>query len=212
MKEILCFGDSNTWGMVPGTDQRYPWGVRWTSILQEKLQNDGIRILEDGLVGRTTVYDDSYRHRPGRNGLEALPTILEAHRPLDGAIIMLGTNDCKACYGANGCQIAQGLEACLDLMLAEIAADKILVVAPIFLGEEVWKPEYDPEFDKKSVAVSKCLYQEYKFIAKKKNVQIIAGSDFAEPSKIDNEHLNEEGHRALADGIYEALKTNNIVY
>lgn len=211
MREILCFGDSNTWGLIPGTEERYPWGVRWTSILQEKLENKNIRILEDGLVGRTTIYEDSYRHRLGRNGLTALPTILEAHRPLDGAVIMLGTNDCKTCYGADGCQIAIGLEACLDVLMQEIAAEKILVVAPIFLGENVWQPNYDPEFDQRSVEISKCLYQEYKRVAVNKGVKFIAASDYASPSEIDNEHLTVAGHLALAEGIYEALNSNNIV-
>ena len=32
MKQILCFGDSNTWGLIPKTNKRYEWGVRWTSI------------------------------------------------------------------------------------------------------------------------------------------------------------------------------------
>ena len=39
MKQLLCFGDSNTWGLIPNTKQRYSWGVRWTSILQEKLNS-----------------------------------------------------------------------------------------------------------------------------------------------------------------------------
>ena len=89
MKQLLCFGDSNTWGLIPKTNERYPWGVRWTSILQEKLQN--VRILEEGLCGRTTIFDDAYRKN--RNGLESLPEILESNYPIDAAIIMLGTND-----------------------------------------------------------------------------------------------------------------------
>lgn len=29
MKQILCFGDSNTYGLIPGTsNQRYEWGTR----------------------------------------------------------------------------------------------------------------------------------------------------------------------------------------
>ena len=40
MANILAFGDSNTWGLVPGTSERYPWGIRWTSIVQQKLSNE----------------------------------------------------------------------------------------------------------------------------------------------------------------------------
>ena len=52
MKQVLVYGDSNTWGLIPGTTERYPWGVRWTSILQEKLKNEEVRIIEEGLCGR----------------------------------------------------------------------------------------------------------------------------------------------------------------
>lgn len=39
MKQILCFGDSNTYGLIPGTaNQRYGWGTRWTSILDDKVR------------------------------------------------------------------------------------------------------------------------------------------------------------------------------
>lgn len=49
-KRILCFGDSNTWGFTPITGERYPEGVRWTSLLGEYT---GAQIIEEGLNGRT---------------------------------------------------------------------------------------------------------------------------------------------------------------
>ena len=53
MKQILAFGDSNTWGLVPGTPERYPEHIRWTGILRKAVAKPGFRILEDGLCGRT---------------------------------------------------------------------------------------------------------------------------------------------------------------
>ena len=47
MRQILCFGDSNTYGLIPGTANRYSWGTRWTSILDEKLQFYGYRVAEE---------------------------------------------------------------------------------------------------------------------------------------------------------------------
>lgn len=58
MKQILCFGDSNTWGYDGESRKRLPWGVRWTSLLQEKLNQEEYRIIEEGLCGRTTVFED----------------------------------------------------------------------------------------------------------------------------------------------------------
>lgn len=211
MREILCFGDSNTWGFIPGTGERYPWGIRWTSLLQEKVWADGIRIIDDGLAGRTTVYEDSYRNRPGRNALKILPPLLEAHRPLDGAVIMLGTNDCKTCYGLTAQQIAKGLEVCLEAMLQEIPPEKILVVSPIYLGPHMGEPDYDPEFDKQSVLTSQQLYENYLKITSKKNLTLVDASKIAQASEVDNEHLTEEGHKLMAEFIYRELKAKDIL-
>ena len=92
MKQILAFGDSNTWGLIPGTWDRYPEYVRWTGILRKAVVSKGRRILEDGLVGRTTVFDDPAR--PLRRGIDSIPRYRE-EKDLDAVILMLGTNDCK---------------------------------------------------------------------------------------------------------------------
>lgn len=209
MKQLLCYGDSNTWGLIPGTMERFPWGVRWTSLLQEKLREHNISVLEEGLCGRTTIFDDIYRDN--RNGLKTLPMILETHRPVDAAIIMLGTNDCKAHYKANAYRIAKGLEQCVDKILEEVPSENVLIISPIYLGEEVWKAEYDPEFDQNSVETSKQLYREYRKIADKKKVKIIAASDFVKPSDADQEHLDAKGHARLADVVYDTLVEHEII-
>ena len=207
LKQLLCFGDSNTWGLIPKTNERYPWGVRWTSILQEKLQN--VRIFEEGLCGRTTIFDDAYRKN--RNGLESLPEILESNYPIDAAIIMLGTNDCKSYYNSNPFKIAKGLGLCIDEFSKYISPEKILVVSPIFLGENVWKEEYDPEFDTNSVKTAKSLHNEYKRIAYEKNTNIISAADYVQPSETDQEHLTAQGHEILANAIFNAVVSASIV-
>ena len=168
MKQLLCYGDSNTWGLIPGTKDRYSWGVRWTSILQEHLQKKDVRVLEEGLCGRTTVFEDCYRN--DRRGLATLPFILESQYPVDAAILMLGTNDCKDYFHNSAYGIAKGLSQCVDELLRFISADKILVVSPIHLGKDVWKEEYDPEFGLESVDVSKKLKEEYRKVADEKKV------------------------------------------
>lgn len=209
MKQLLCFGDSNTWGLIPKTNERYSWGERWTSILQEKLYDKDVRVLEEGLCGRTTVFDDAYRKN--RNGLKSLPEILETSYPIDAAVIMLGTNDCKAYYKSNSYNIAKGLGLCIDELLKYISPEKVLIVSPIFLGDTVWKEEFDPEFDSHSVDIAKGLFHEYKKVAQTKGTNIISASDFAKPSNVDQEHLTKEGHQLLAHAIYNAILTSNIV-
>lgn len=52
MKEILCFGDSNTHGYMPGLGTRYPIDQRWSGLLG-KLLGDGYHVVEEGMDGRT---------------------------------------------------------------------------------------------------------------------------------------------------------------
>lgn len=206
MANLLAFGDSNTWGLIPGTKERYPWGIRWTSLVQEKLSE--VRIIEDGLCGRTTVFDDQLR--PFRKGTEILPLSLESNYPLDAAIIMLGTNDCKTVFNANSHIIGKGLELCLDELEKYVAPEKILVVSPIKLGDEVYLPEKDPEFDENSVITSINLKREYEKIAKRRGNQFLAASDFASPSSVDDEHMDENGHRSLSAAILDKLEEMKI--
>ena len=69
MKQILCYGDSNTWGADPADDsQRFEWPVRWPGVLQRELGGEDFHVVEDGLGGRTTVYDDPLLAAPERQG------------------------------------------------------------------------------------------------------------------------------------------------
>ncbi len=204
MKQILAFGDSNTWGLVPGSHphERYPWGIRWTSLLQEK--SEDIRVAEEGLCGRTTVFEDGLR--PGRKAVASLDPLLESHYPLDGAILMLGTNDCKSFYNASAYVIGKGIEKCLDILEKYVEPEKILLISPMALGEDVWRPEKDPEFNGNSVVTSKELKQVYQDIAKRRGTAFLAASDVVTASTIDDEHMDEEGHRIFAEAVHKKLE------
>ena len=77
MNHILIYGDSLTWGIVPNTRRRLPFEERWPGVLEAQLIAAGkrIRIIEDCLNGRRTVWDDPFK--PGRNGLHGIGS---AHR------------------------------------------------------------------------------------------------------------------------------------
>lgn len=199
MKNILCFGDSNTWGYNPANKMRFPEGIRWTSLLQNRLGSKGINIIEEGLCGRTTIFEDATR--PGRKGIDSLPDIFSKYSDVDYVILMLGTNDCKKYNNTTPKKIANGIEKCLDTITKYVSADNILLISPILLGEDVWKEEYDPEFDIHSVKVSKGLKEVYYQLSKKKGVHFLAASDYVQPSKVDQEHMNISGHRTFASVV-----------
>ena len=208
MKQILAFGDSNTWGLIPGSGERYPEHIRWTGILRKAAASNGYRVLEDGVCGRTTVFQDP--SRSGRRGLDAIDRYREADS-LSAVILMLGTNDCKTVFRASPEQIGCGLEQCLIRFEQLIPPEKILVVSPLLLGKDVWKPEKDPAFDKQSVRTCAALKDIYRKIAERRGCAFLAASDHAEACHVDEEHLNAEGHEHLAAAILSGLKTSGIM-
>ena len=143
--------------------------------------------------------------RDGRNGAKVLPMLLETHAPLDQVVLMLGTNDCKTYNHASADRIGKGIEKLIQQIRKADPAIDILLVSPIELGEDVWKPGFDLEFDQHSVKVSKQLKQTYLKIAWKYGCDFLAASDVAKPSKADMEHMNEKGHKNLAKAIESFL-------
>ena len=197
---ILCFGDSNTYGYKPDGTGRFDENIRWTQILQKKL-GSGYRIIEEGLCGRTTVFQDELRE--GRRGLDMIGVTVEMQNPLDLMILMLGTNDCKTRYGASAAVIARGLDQVIRKARKSSSRPfDILVVSPIHLGKGVGEPDFDPEFNETSEAVSRNLASEYRKVALQNHADFLNAADFASPSATDREHLNEAGHAALAEAIY----------
>ena len=61
---ILCYGDSNTWGYISGTDHQRYIEDRWPRILQKNL-GEKFEIIEEGLNSRTLISNDT---RPGKEG------------------------------------------------------------------------------------------------------------------------------------------------
>ena len=121
-KNVLCFGDSNTYGYDPagmrdGTAVRYAQDVRWCGVAQRDL-GEGWHVIEEGLNGRTTVRDDMCHLDTNLNGIRALPMLLEAHKPLDAIVIMLGTNDCKTVFNVTASDIARGAMALIRAVRA----------------------------------------------------------------------------------------------
>ena len=72
LMNILCFGDSNTWGYRPDRKGRFDENIRWTGLLQKKLGSD-CHIIEEGLCGRTTIFQDELRE--GRRGLDLVEKV-----------------------------------------------------------------------------------------------------------------------------------------
>lgn len=213
MKQILCFGDSNTWGYDGESRKRLPWGKRWTSLLQEKFDSEKpsaltkkavtARIIEEGLCGRTTIFEDPLRE--GRRGTAFLPTLLETHEGIDAVILMLGTNDCKTVFGASAEVIGMGITRLLEQIQRYAPKARVLLISPIYLGEKVWQEGFDQEFSPDSVKVSKELEKVYQRIAREKQVEFLPAAAYVSCCVADQEHMNAQGHQIFASVVYEKL-------
>ena len=202
MKNVLCFGDSNTYGYDPagmrdGTAVRYAQDARWCGVAQRDL-GEGWHVIEEGLNGRTTVRDDMCHLDTNLNGIRALPMLLEAHKPLDAIVIMLGTNDVKERFGANAACIAAGMER---LILKAKSVDcwgtkqpNILVVAPPPIGAGFHDAVMGDGCVEKSAGVAGQL----RIICERQGVHFLDAKD-CEFNKVDFMHLTRKGHAQLAE-------------
>jgi lysophospholipase L1-like esterase len=203
-RNILCFGDSNTWGYDPSGDERFDRASRWPGILSSLL-GTGWHVIEEGLNGRTTVFNDPLeRHRRGSDALEML---LESHAPLDLVIIMLGTNDAKARFSATPLDIANGWKILGKTVLDSSAgpsgdAPKLLLVSPPLILDVPTLPETFCGAPEKSLRFSKLC----KDIALELNCYFLDSGEIAATSTYDGIHLARESHAKLARAIHEAIQ------
>ena len=185
MIEILCFGDSNTYGFTPDWKHRYGRDIRYPGVLQALL-GDGYYVAEDGLVGRTAAFPDD--NREGRSALETLPLSIESHGPVQYIILMLGTNDCKIDKTRSAEDVGAGMDKLVRLVIGMLPAwTKILLVAPPPLGPAA--PQRDPEYDAQSLAVSQGVAAQYQMIAEAYGLRFLDAGTVTQMSALDGEHL-----------------------
>ena len=205
-KQILCFGDSNTWGFCPQSTSvaccRYPFSQRWTGVLQGML-DDGYRIAEEGLNGRTTVFEDPLF--PDRRGMDAIDMLVRTHSPLDLVLIMLGTNDMKDHLGTTNHAVARGVRALCEHALSVGAESgkkpRVLAVSPIAIGENVEETWLGGEFSSRSVERSLTISGEIQEQVGQIGVSFFDAKTVARPSPADCVHLDAQGHAQLAAAL-----------
>jgi len=208
-KRILCYGDSNTWGWVPGKmgAERFPVDKRWPGILQDKL-GTSYDVIEEGLGARTTKFNDPRPELPLRNGLESLPAILETNLPLDLVIIMLGTTDTKEMFDETPVNISSGLRALIKVVkeykvLEGSVAPKILVIVPPVVDE---KTEFASKLFKGGTSKGKELRQLYVAIATEEDCLFLDPSEEVKVDIDEGVHLGGPAHQKLAELIFKKIK------
>lgn len=200
---ILCFGDSNTFGISPVDGKRFAECERWPSILAELLGSEHL-VIEAGQPNRTLVKDPPFNG--DKSGVKYLKPYLEA-QPLELIIIQLGTNDLKARFALTVEQITDGLIGLItDIKCYYRRCSKqpklvILSPAKVFAVGQYQKIYNGAE--QKSQALATYFAE----AAKNHHCEFINSYSLIEPCKSEGVHLHYEEHKKLASSLYKLLFT-----
>ncbi len=207
MKQILVYGDSLSWGIVPLTRERLPFHRRWPGVLEAALRQQGhdVRVLEDCLNGRRTCFEDPYK--AGRNGLEGLQQRIEAQSPLAAVLVMLGSNDWQSMHPHTAMHAAQGVAAVVRA-IRNAPIEPTMTVPPVIVitpppptqarGPIAWKFE---GAEHKSVGLDEAYAQ---VCAELGCVNVRAGQ-FIAASALDGVHLDASAHAVLGATLVDAV-------
>lgn len=210
MALVMCFGDSNTYGTPPIVDlnvhTRFDAQTRWPRLMAQAAQVD---LIEEGLPGRTTMFDDPIMgaHMNGQSGLKMA---LESHGPLDLLVIMLGTNDVKARFTATGEAVQGGMSSLLDIaqhriMQARHGGFQTLIIAPPPVLEQ--GPIRYEFFG--GAARSAQLAALYADLARARDVHFMDAGAHISVSAVDGVHFDAPAHAVLAAAV--AAKVTEIL-
>lgn len=211
MINVLCYGDSNTYGYNPLDGGRFSSEQRWTGRLQSMLGSN-YKIIEAGLNGRTAIAEDPFDSYA--NGEKYFDLALRSNYPVDLVVIMLGSNDLKIMFDMQAEDIANGAAKIVEKAInisKERSEDskpcKILLVSPIHIGKNIEGSIFSESFGgniarQKSLEFSKY----YKKVASDYDVYFMDAGYYAMPGHEDELHLDEEGHRILAYAFKDKIK------
>lgn len=201
----MAFGDSNTYGMPPVGDRRkkparYGPGTRWPRAAQSDL-GEGWELVEEGLPGRTAQFADPVMGAH-MDGVQGLRIALSSHGPLDLLVMMLGTNDTKACYAATPERVTAGIAGLMGLahsieMLDRHPDLKVLLICPPPVVEG---RTYGPEFAGAERVFEK-LPGHYEALARSWGAEFLDAGQVIPVSDTDGVHFDAEAHRHLGQAV-----------
>ena len=208
MKQVLVYSDSLSWGIIPGTRDRLRFDERWTGVLENAVCHSGqrIRIIEDCLNGRRTIWEDPFK--AGRNGLQGLAQRIEIHSPLSLVILMLGTNDFQFCHPNNDAWAAsQGIAILIDAIRTApiepgMPVPPILIVSPPLIRQP--RGPIAAKFrgaEDRGVG----LAAQYKDVAAHKHCLYFDAETVTSSSVVDGVHLDRDQHQKLGEALADVV-------
>lgn len=207
MHQILIYGDSLTWGIIPGSRRRLPFDTRWPGVMEHTLIESGrkVRVIEDCLNGRRTVLDDPFK--PGRNGLVGIEQRIEINSPLAVVVVMLGTNDFQSMHLHTAWHAAEGVAAIVRAIRRApiepgMTVPEVLVVAPPPIQEP--KGPIAPKF---AGAAAKYMgsAEEFRRVATEVLCNFFDAGSVIRSSSVDGIHLDADQHAVLGRSLAQVV-------
>ena len=198
---ILCYGDSNTWGFIPNSNhQRYDENTRWTRLLQKKLGKN-YEVIEEGLCSRTLCSGRiDVEEESEKNGFLSLKSCMDANDEFDVFILALGINDFKRCFDNSIADICGFYEKYIEVLKNYRSKVSGKPIKFFILG--IQRHATDNEvFDTVSRAVHVDAYMRMEHLDI--YVKIPPRLNYLG----DGIHYTEEGHRAIAELVYDRIKS-----
>ncbi len=196
MKKVLCFGDSNTYGYIPISGNRYDKNTRWTGVLQNLCQNK-YEIIEAGCNNRTAFCDSI--DGVMQTGYKILPEFLKINP--DIVILLIGINDLQKFYNPSQSMIKEGISKLIDIS----GSKRTILVALPRLTEDILQTNFSFMFDKTSIEKSILLGDIYLQIANEKECRFLDLNKYVTVSEKDGLHLEPEQHKIIAKTIFETF-------
>lgn len=207
MQQILVYADSLSWGIIPNTRRRLAFDERWPGVLENALNASSrrVRVIEDCVNGRRTVWDDPYK--PGRNGLAGMAERIEAHSPLALVILMLGTNDFQSIHPHEAWHSAQGIAALVNAIRRApiepgMPVPPVLVVAPPPLDDP--RGPLGPKFAG-GAEKSAGLAAAFAAVARELGCHYFDAGSVTPASRVDGIHLDADQHGVLGRALVDVV-------
>ena len=207
MTRVMTYGDSNTYGTPPIVDltkhSRFDPDTRWPTRMAREL---AVELVEEGLPGRTTRYDDPIMGAY-LNGQMGLKLALESHGPLDILVIMLGTNDVKARFTATAAEVQGGISSLLDIAQHRTWQDRhggfqiLLICPPPVVEVGPIRGEFYG-----GAARSQALPRLYAELAASRGVAFLDAGQHIAVSPLDGVHFDQAAHATLARAVAGAVR------
>lgn len=175
-KQVICFGDSNTWGYDPRSFLGERYEAPWPELLARKT---GWNVVNEGENGRRI---------PGHP--------VPFSEDTDLLIIMLGTNDLLVEV------TPEAAAARMEAFLTELSLprERVVLIGPPTMKPGAWVPS------QKLAEASITLNRKYKAMCERLGICFADAEEWKVPLTFDGVHFTEEGHGMFAEKLSATLK------